>query len=120
MGIDLPEPSEIELLGENARDPLTVLRAYLERKGKRPAPESAEILRTALSGVECSINRDMGTERYRNEIKQAISGLSQGTEAFCLNTRTGNYRQQDALKQGMKALESILTAEVVKRKGERM
>ena len=120
MGIDLPEPSEIELLGENARDPLTVLRAYLERKGKRPAPESGEILRTALSGVECSINRDMGTERYRDEIKQAISGLSQGTGAFCLNTRTGNYRQQDALKQGMKALESILTAEVVKRKGERM
>ena len=98
MNISLPEPSEVELLGDEVRDPLSVLMQYLKHKGKKPQPEISEILR-ALSGVELSINQDIGTERYREELRKVISGLSQETEPFCLNTRTGNYNQQDELKQ---------------------
>lgn len=104
VGISLPEPSEIDLLGDDARDPLSVLKQYLRHKGIKPEPEAAEILRTTLTGVELSINRDIGAERYREELRQVIAGLAQETASFRLNERTGNYRQQDALKKGMEPL----------------
>lgn len=114
VGISLPEPSEVELLEDEARDPLTVLRLYLKRTGKKPDPEVAEILRTELTGVKLSINRDMGAELYREVLKQILSGLSQEMEPFCLNTRTGNYRQRDALKQ---ALADVLSSPIQTKKG---
>lgn len=114
VGISLPEPSEVELMGENASDPLSVLKQYLQRKGKMPKLEVAEILQT-LSGVEMSINRNMGTERYHQELARIISALSQETEPFCLNTRAGNYRQQDALKQGMSPLDEVLKSDIKKK-----
>lgn len=104
VGISLPEPSEVELLGDETRDPLSVLSQYLEHKGKKPDPQAAEILQQTLSGVELSINRDIGAERYREQLRQTLEALSQEAGPFCMNTKTGAYRQQDALRKAVSKL----------------
>ena len=85
MGIDLPEPSEIELLGENARDPLTVLRAYLERKEKHPDPKAAEILQAAFSGVELLPQWEMGGSQYQAQIREILEKGFQNAGVFRMN-----------------------------------
>ena len=85
MGISLPEPSEIELLGEDARDPLAVLGQYLERKGKKPDPRVAQFLENTFSGVELSPEWEMGGARYQARVRELLDECFQSAGPFRLN-----------------------------------
>lgn len=101
VGIPLPEPSEIDLIGDAASDPLSVLREYLSKKGMKVNPALRDALVFPESAFE--MNRDAGGAQYKETLKQALDGLSLGTGTFQLN----DYWQQDDFGEQLGALDGI-------------
>ena len=75
IGLQMPEPDEIELLGERRRDVLDTLKRCLAKRGIRPSPQIRSILQRELSGVDVAINREAGGLEYRERLTGLLSQL---------------------------------------------
>ena len=75
IGLQMPEPDEIELLGERRRDVLDTLKRCLTKRGIRPSPQIRSILQRELSGVDVAINREAGGLEYRERLTGLLSQL---------------------------------------------
>ena len=75
IGLDMPEPSEIELLGERRQDLLAVLDRCLSQKHITPNTRLCAILENELSGAEVVINQEAGGLAYRERLTELLSGL---------------------------------------------
>ena len=73
--LKMPEPDEIELLGERRRDVLDTLKRCLTKRGIRPSPQIRSILQRELSGVDVAINREAGGLEYRERLTGLLSQL---------------------------------------------
>ena len=68
VGIRMPEPSEIDLLQENASDPLLLLKAYNRAKGIKSDPQLRSILRRAFENVRPVMGQLAGGSEYQKRL----------------------------------------------------
>ena len=83
VGLHMPEPSEIDLLGEARQDLLDTLRRSLEKKGRQPDPGLRNMLQRQLSGVDPVINRQAGGLEYRAQLAGLLSGILSEVAGRC-------------------------------------
>lgn len=72
VNIQLPEPSEIDLLREKAVDPKIILESYLSRKGLRPNPDYSLILTQTLGDVKPMLGRAEGGAQYKETLVEIM------------------------------------------------
>lgn len=56
IGIQMPEPSEIDLISDKLANPYDVLKDYLKEKGLKPNPRLQDMMSEALDGVASELN----------------------------------------------------------------
>ena len=83
VGLHMPEPSEIDLLGEARQDLLDTLRRSLEKKGRQPDPGLRDMLQRQLSDVDPVINRQAGGLEYRAQLAGLLSGILSEVAGKC-------------------------------------
>lgn len=64
VGIEMPEPSEIDLLGDKTVNPLKIIKAYKKKYGIKDNEEVRQILED-LKGVKHTINKQKGGSAYQ-------------------------------------------------------
>lgn len=101
VGIALPEPSEIDLIGDEATDPLSVVQQYLTKRGIKVDPKVREAL--VFPKVNVALNYDAGGTEYKETLKEALKNLTVEPGAFRLN----DYDLQDRFKDAMKPLQAV-------------
>lgn len=72
VGIQMPEPSEIDLIQDKITNPLTVLEEYNRKRGVKPDDKLIETLRTAFSGIKPVFDRRPGGSAYADELMNVI------------------------------------------------
>lgn len=77
VNIDMPEPSEIDLLQDKVKNPLQLIEEYKKEKGIRTDSSVVDMLQNMFAGIEPVINKAAGGSEYRDElidiIKEACS-----------------------------------------------
>lgn len=104
VGIALPEPNEIDLLGDEATDPLSVVQQYLTKRGLAVDPQVRDAL--VFPKIKVALNYDAGGTAYKDTLKEALKSLRVEPGAFRLN----DYGLQDKLKDAMQPLQGARTS----------
>lgn len=73
VGIAMPEPSEIDLLRDEAQDPLELIEEYKKQKGIRSDSGLAKMLSSMFEGIEPVLNKSAGGSEYRDELIHVIA-----------------------------------------------
>lgn len=77
VNIDMPEPSEIDLLQDKVQNPLQLIEEYKKEKGIQTDSSVVDMLQNMFAGIEPVINKAAGGSGYREElisiIKEACS-----------------------------------------------
>lgn len=68
VGICMPEPSEIDLLREDAQDPLSLLQDYNRSQGVKPNRQLRAILQNTLADTQSAFGRLAGGGEYHGEL----------------------------------------------------
>jgi GTP-binding protein EngB required for normal cell division len=97
VGIDMPEPSEIDLLTDKIQDPLRLISAYKNAKGIKTNARSLDLIRESLADIESAFNRAAGGSAYGDELCALIRrGCDVPREEIRFNDvykNTEQYRQ---------------------------
>lgn len=72
VGIDMPEPSEIDLLQDKVQNPLKLIMEYKKSKGIKTNPQMGDMLKEMFEDVKPVFNRLPGGSEYKNELLQVI------------------------------------------------
>ncbi|MCD7855005.1 MAG: dynamin family protein [Clostridiales bacterium] len=72
VGIDMPEPSEIDLIKDKVQNPLEILAEYKKSKGIKTDPSIAEMLKSAFEGIEPVFNKKSGGSEYGTALAEVI------------------------------------------------
>lgn len=73
VGIDMPEPSEIDLLQEHVRNPLELMEEYKKSKGLKTDDTMVEMLQHIFEDMVPMINKMPGGSEYRNELLDIVT-----------------------------------------------
>ena len=68
VNIQMPEPSEIDLLRDKTVNPKKILESYLSRNGLRPNPDFSLILMQTLGDVKPVLGRAEGGAQYKETL----------------------------------------------------
>ena len=68
VGIEMPEPSEIDLIVEDIRDPLQIFEGYNKENGIQVDNSLVDLLQDMFSGIEPVINNCPGGSEYKSEL----------------------------------------------------
>lgn len=68
VNIDMPEPSEIDLLQDKIQNPLRLIEEYKKEKGIQTDRSVADMLQNMFAGIEPVINKTAGGSEYREEL----------------------------------------------------
>lgn len=85
VGIYMPEPSEIDLLQEEAKNPLDIIEEYKKKKGITADEGIVEMLMETFEGVQPVINKLAGGSEYRNELVGILKEFSVKAEDIKIN-----------------------------------
>lgn len=66
--IDMPEPSEIDLLQDKVQDPLKLIEGYKKEKGIKTDPSLVAMLQETFEGIKPIFNKTAGGSEYRDEL----------------------------------------------------
>jgi hypothetical protein len=72
VNIDMPEPSEIDLLQDKVQNPLQLIEEYKKEKGIKTDDSIVDMLQNMFDGVEPVINKVAGGSEYREELIEII------------------------------------------------
>lgn len=72
VNIDMPEPSEIDLLHDKVQNPLQLIEEYKKEKGIKTDDSIVDMLQNMFDGVEPVINKVAGGSEYREELIEII------------------------------------------------
>lgn len=75
VGIDMPEPSEIDLLQDKVQNPLELIEEYKRQQGIQTDSTIVDMLQNMFEGIEPVINKSAGGSEYRNELLDVIEQL---------------------------------------------
>ena len=97
VGIDMPEPDEIDLLEVRVQNPLQMLTEYREKHNIKSDPAVLETLRKTLAGIRPVWDRKEGGAEYRAELLDVLkAGCTVKPEDNRLNSvlrNTDAYRR---------------------------
>lgn len=85
VGIAMPEPSEIDLLQDEAQNPLELIEEYKKKKGITTDSSIVDMLMDVFEGVETTINKLAGGSEYRNELVSILKEYSVKPEEIHIN-----------------------------------
>ena len=66
--IDMPEPSEIDLIQDKVKNPLQLIEEYKKEKGIQTDSSIVDMLQNMFAGIEPIINKAAGGSEYRDEL----------------------------------------------------
>ena len=72
VNIDMPEPSEIDLLQDKIQNPLQLIEEYKKEKGIKTDSSMIDMLQNMFDDVEPVINKAAGGSEYREELINII------------------------------------------------
>lgn len=72
VGIDMPEPSEIDLIQSKVQNPLQVFEEYQKKQGRKTDPNLVQKIKDLFEEIEPVIDFKEGGSRYRNELVDII------------------------------------------------
>ncbi len=72
VNIDMPEPSEIDLLEDKVYNPLQLIEEYKKEAGLKTDNSVVDMLQNIFSGIEPAINKAAGGSEYRKELIKII------------------------------------------------
>lgn len=72
VGIDMPEPSEIDLLQDKVQNPLQLIEEYKKEKGIKTNESVVDMLQNMFAGIEPKINQTAGGSEYREDLINII------------------------------------------------
>ncbi len=72
VNIDMPEPSEIDLLQDKVQNPLQLIEDYKKQKGIKTDSSVADMLQNIFDGIEPVINKSAGGSEYKEELIDII------------------------------------------------
>ena len=72
VNIDMPEPSEIDLLQDKVQNPLQLIEDYKKQKGIKTDSSVADMLQNIFEGIEPVINKSAGGSEYKEELIDII------------------------------------------------
>lgn len=72
VGINMPEPSEIDLIKDKVVNPLKIVQGYMKKHGIKDSTYINEMISNAFENVKPVINRKAGGSEYKNEIFNII------------------------------------------------
>lgn len=72
VNIDMPEPSEIDLLQDKVQNPLQLIEDYKKQKGIKTDSSVADMLQNIFEGIESVINKSAGGSEYKEELIDII------------------------------------------------
>lgn len=72
VNIDMPEPSEIDLLQDKVQNPLQLIEDYKKQKGIKTDSSVAGMLQNIFEGIEPVINKSAGGSEYKEELIDII------------------------------------------------
>lgn len=85
VNIDMPEPSEIDLLQDRITDPETIMRAYREKHGgdtsahRNTVRDFTDIMERSFENVKPVFYKSAGTTAYWEELADMIGGILYGS-----------------------------------------
>lgn len=71
-GIEMPEPSEIDLIKDKIVDPLTVIQEYKQKHGIKSNPNISIMIQEILGDIKPIINKKAGGSEYKNVLADII------------------------------------------------
>lgn len=72
VGIDMPEPTEIDLIKDNAQNPLEVFEEFRKAKGIKNDPSMVDMIMDTFDGIDPVFNKMAGGSEYGEELKNII------------------------------------------------
>lgn len=72
VNIDMPEPSEIDLLQDKVQNPLKLIEEYKKEKGIKTDNSVVDMLQNMFAEIEPVINKVVGGSEYREELMSII------------------------------------------------
>lgn len=72
VGIEMPEPSEIDLIRDKVVDPLKVIKEYKQKCGIKSNPNISIMIQEILGDVKPVINKTAGGSEYKNVLADII------------------------------------------------
>lgn len=106
VGIDMPEPTELSLVADKAKDPLDVLIAYMKKKGIKAKHDYQSIMADAFDNVDSVMNQKAGGSDYRDSLLEVLSTLDSVKPRFLLGKEAGGKEYQKELLSIIKILDS--------------
>ena len=99
VGIAMPEPSEVDLLQDRARNPLKTLEAYRKEAGIAADGSMAAMLRDIFGGIQPVIGQSAGGSEYRKALGEQLLGIFQGIQPVIGQSTGGSeYRKEPGKK----------------------
>jgi GTP-binding protein EngB required for normal cell division len=75
VGIDMPEPTELSMIGDNANNPLDVLNTYMKKKGLKANNNYQELMTNAFEDVIPVMNKNAGGSEYKDSLMDVLKNL---------------------------------------------
>lgn len=72
VGIEMPEPSEIDLIQDRVLDPLKLITQYNRKNGIKPDEKMADMLKDIFRDIKPVINKTAGGSEYFAELSRII------------------------------------------------
>lgn len=99
VGIAMPEPSEVDLLQDRARNPLKTLEAYRKEAGIAADGSMAAMLRDIFGGIQPVIGQSAGGSEYRKALGEQLLDIFRGIRPVIGQSTGGSeYRQEPGKK----------------------
>lgn len=101
VGIRMPEPSEVELLREDAGNPLTLLRDYNRSHDIKPQRELLALLQNTLGDLKPAFHQAAGGGAYQEKLLEILRSSRVPAEEVRFNDL---YRRTDAYQKLVRTL----------------
>lgn len=106
VGIDMPEPTELSLVVDKAKDPLDVITEYMKKKGIKANNDYQSMMEDAFDNVTCVINQKAGGSDYKDSLLGVLEALDTVKKPFMLAKESGGSEYQNELLSIIKTLDS--------------
>ena len=95
VGIDMPEPSDIDLIKDNASDPIVIFEEYTKKNGIKTDKALVDMLMETFEDIKPVFNKQAGGSEYASALSGIIKAnciLSPDEIRFDVNLYAEEYR----------------------------
>jgi signal recognition particle receptor subunit beta len=103
VGIEMPEPSEIDLIQDKIKNPIDVVKEYKKKNGIKSNYNLSVAIMDAMIGVNSVINKQSGGSEYKKELLSMIGDSMVGVNPI-INKQSGGSEYKNELLSMIKEL----------------